>query len=230
MIENQSVDFLNSTNASFSEASNLTSSFIACGEDQPLFVFQQESQNPNHEQRFKNKECPIGDPRNILDVTQYQHIIYRSLCQNELEIKRNFFIQDEINFLDRGVAFDSMSHVHYRLNMGTNGLYIAFGIMDKYMTTHQLPRSKLKLYCNAAVFIGSKVEDYRPPRVRDLIRMADHCFGGNTFSSRELYEAEHDLLATIGFNITFGTPLLYMTQLMRISGHNTENILIARYN
>lgn len=208
---------------------SMTSSFINCGEDQPLFVFTQEIANLDRSNRYKHIECPIGDPRNILDVTQYQHIIYRTLCQKELEIKRNFFIQDELSFLERGIAYDGMSHVHYRLNLSTNGLYIGFGIMDKYFTMHQLPRDKLKLYANAALFIGSKVEDYRPPRVRDFIKMADHCFGGKSFTPRELYEAEHNLMAAIDFSITFGTPLFYLTQLMRISGHTQENILLARY-
>ena len=182
-------------------------------------------------EKFSHKECSFGDPSNPLDVTEYQHIIWRSLCQNELSEKPISLRQDEIKSIDRGIAFDNMSHVHYRLGLGTNGLYIAYGIMDRYMSIKSLPKNKLKTYSCAALFIGSKVEDYHQPRIGDLIRMADHCFGENerSFSPKELYAAEIDLINTIGFEITFGTPLFYITQLMRISGQTQELVLLARY-
>lgn len=182
-------------------------------------------------ERFSHKECSFGDPKNPLDVTQYQHIIWRSLCQNELNERPVVFRQEELNSTDRGIAFDNMSHVHYRLGLGTNGLYIAYGMMDRYMSIKQLPKNKLKTYCCAALFIGSKVEDYHQPRIGDLIRMADHCFGENerSFSPRDLYAAEIDLINTIGFEITFGTPLFYITQLLRISGQTQDTVLLGRY-
>jgi hypothetical protein len=182
-------------------------------------------------ERFHHIETPIGDKRNIVDVAEYQHIIWRTLNQAELDNPAITFQQNEISLYDRGITMDNMSHIHYRLGLSTNGLYVAYGMIERYLAKYQLPKNKLKLYACAAIFIGSKIEDYLPPKVRDVIKLADHCWDASerTFTSRELFAAEVDLINSINFDTTFGTPLFYLTQLMRISGQTQETLLLARY-
>ena len=182
-------------------------------------------------EKFHHVEVPIGDKRNIVDVVQYQHIIWRTLNQAELEAKPITFQQDEISIFYRNITMDNMSHIHYRLGLSTNGLYVAYGMIERYLSKYQLPKNKLKLYACAAIYIGSKIEDYAPPKVRDVIKLADHCWDSSerSFTERELFAAEIDLINSIDFDTTFGTPLFYLTQLMRISGQTQETLLLARY-
>ena len=182
-------------------------------------------------ERFRHVETPIGDKRNSIDVVDYQHIIWRSLCQYEMDHPTITFKQNEISNYDRGIVMDNMSHIHYRLGLSTNGLYVAYGMLERYLAKHQLPRNKLKVYACAAIFIGSKIEDYLPPKVRDVIKLADHCWDASerTFTARELFAAEIDLINGINFETTFATPLFFLTQLMRISGQTQETLLLARY-
>ena len=182
-------------------------------------------------ERFRHTEVPIGDKKNPIDVCEYQHIIWRSLCQYELDHPTITFKQNDITLFDRGCTMDRMSHIHYRLGLSTNGLYVAYGMLERYLAKHQLPKSQLKVYACAAVFIGSKIEDYLPPKVRDVIKLADHCWEktDRTFTARELFAAEVSLINGIEFETTFATPLFYLTQLMRISGQTPETLLLARY-
>lgn len=182
-------------------------------------------------ERFHHTEIPIGEPNDVLDVAQYEHIIYRTMCQNELDNPIPAYHQDNISASDRNAAIDAISHIHYRLGLTTNGLYHAIGILNRYMAVKQLPRSNLKLYSCAAIFVASKIEEIYPCTVRDLIQFGNHCFEATepSFTRSQLFAAEIDLMNTIQFSTTFATPLFFLTQLMRISGQNQEIVLLARY-
>lgn len=182
-------------------------------------------------ERFRNVECRIGDASNPLDVSEYEHIIYRTMVTNERNQASRTYSQSEFTFPQRDYAIDCLSHVHYRLGLTTNGLYRAIGIFDQFCCLGQIPPKSLKLYACACLFIASKIEDIYPARARDISRLGDHCFGDSerTFTNRELFTAETDIINTIGFNTTFATPLFYLTQLMRISGQRQETLLLARY-
>lgn len=173
---------------------------------------------------FVHTEVPIGDKLDTQDVTEYEHIIYRSLRQKEAAMPQLVFNQKEITLKDRNVLIDSLCRIHFKLGLTTNGLYRCIGILDRYLACGQVPKAKLNLYGAACLFIASKIEDIYPAQSTDLIKLFNR-----EFTRRDLFSTEIKIINDIGFDTTFATPLFYLTQFMRISGQTKETLLLARY-
>ena len=173
---------------------------------------------------FHHVEVPIGDPSDPQDVTEYEHIIYRSLRQKERMMQPLKFEQAEITLSDRNALIDSLCHMHYKLSLATNALYRCIGILDRYLSIAQVPKRKLTLVGCACLLAASKIEDIYPAQSTDLITLTSRAF-----SQRELFAMEIQVMNAIQFDTTFATPLFYLTQFMRISGQTKETLLLARY-
>lgn len=177
-----------------------------------------------HPEPFRHREVQIGDESDPQDVVEFENIIYRTLRQEERDLKPFEFIQNEITLKDRDLLIDAICRFHYKLGLMTNTLYRFIGIFDRYLAVGQVPKSKLKLYGCAAFLIASKIEDIYPAQSTDLITLSE-----KAFSQRELFQVEIQIINAIGFESTFATPLFYLTQFMRINGQTKETLLFARY-
>ena len=173
---------------------------------------------------FKHTEIPIGDINDPQDVVEFEHIIYRTMRQDEISSVSLCFNQKEITMKDRNVLIDAMCRFHFKLCLTTNGFYRFVGILDRFMTSSRVPRHSLVLYGCACLFIASKIEDVQPAQSDDLVELSRH-----SFTRKELFEAENHVINSIGFDTTFPTPLFFLTQFMRISGQTKKSILLARY-
>ena len=173
---------------------------------------------------FHHVEVPIGDSNDPQDVTEYEHIIYRSLRQKEKAMNPLTFEQKEITLKDRNLLIDKICHMHYKLSLATNTLYRCIGILDRYFTVAQVPKRKLTLVGCACLLAASKIEDIYPAQSTDLITLTSR-----EFSQRDLFAMEIQVMNAIQFDTTFATPLFYLTQFMRISGQTKETLLLARY-
>ncbi|KAH0786690.1 Cyclin, N-terminal domain containing protein [Histomonas meleagridis] len=173
---------------------------------------------------FKHTEIPIGSIEDPQDVVEFEHIIYRTMRQNEISAIPLTFNQKEITMKDRNLLVDAMCRFHFKLCLTTNGFYRFLGILDRFITTAHIPRRKLILYGCACLFIASKIEDVQPAQSDDLIELSRH-----EFTRNELFEAENYVINSIVFDTTFPTPLFFLTQFMRISGQTKKSILLARY-
>ena len=159
-----------------------------------------------------------------MDVAEYEHLIYRTLRQREIADEKLVFRQTEITMKDRDLLIDALCRFHYKLGLMTNTFYRFIGIFDRYLAKENVPKNKLKLYGCAAFLIATKIEDIYPAQSTDLIKLSERAF-----TQRELFQAEIQVINAIGFETTFGTPLFYLTQFMRIEDETKENILLARY-
>ena len=173
---------------------------------------------------FQHQEVIIGDKNDPQDVFEFEHIIYRTLRTRENNMKPIEFHQNEISLRDRNLLIDCICRYHYKLGLMTNTFYRFIGILDRYLSICQLPKNKLKLYGCACFLIASKIEDIYPAQSSDLISLSER-----SFTRRELFSAEIQIINSIGFDTTFATPLFYLTQFMRISGQTKETLLLARY-
>jgi hypothetical protein len=173
---------------------------------------------------FKHVEVPIGDRSDPQDVAEFEHIIYRSLREKESAMKPLRFEQEEITLKDRNLMIDAICRMQYKLQLATNSFYRFIGILDRYLTVAQVKKAKLMVVGCASFLIASKIEDIYPARSQDLIQLS-----GRVFTQQELFAQEITIINAIQFDTTFGTPLFYLTQFMRISDPNREALFLARY-
>lgn len=175
-------------------------------------------------ERFHFEPQNVGDPKDPMDVCEYDNEIYRRLREREVEIGLYPLMEGEVTERDVEMIVDSMCRFHYKLQITTNGFYIFVGIMDRYLSTHQVSLNKLKLVGAAALMLGSKMDDIYPAQSADLIQL-----GERSFNSRELFEMEIEIANGIGFDFAFPTPLYFLTEFLRLSGQSREEVLYARY-
>ncbi|OHT14274.1 Cyclin, N-terminal domain containing protein [Tritrichomonas foetus] len=193
-------------------------------------VSQQETLPSKHEstthaiEPFHHVEVSIGDKEDPQDITEFEHIIYRTLRAEEIAQKPLKFEQSDITMRDRNLLIDAICRYHYKLSLMTNTFYRFLGIFDRYLSVAHVSKSNLKLIGCACFLIASKIEDIYPAQSSDLIQLSERAF-----TRRELFAAEIKIVNAISFDTTFATPLFYLTQLMRINGQTKESLLLARY-
>ena len=125
---------------------------------------------------FLHLEVPIGDPEDVQDVAEYEHIVYRFLRNEETHFRfePSGVIQTDINSSDRGKLIDWLSRVNYKCQLKTNTLYLAIGIIDRVIAATAIKKSSLKLLGAVATLLASKIEDVHYVKIDNLVLLGDH--------------------------------------------------------
>ena len=183
----------------------------------------QNSTEEEDEPEFHNIEFPIGSPDNILDVSQYEHIIYRQMRNRE----RKFpccLVDLEITAEERGCLIDWLDRIHYKAQLTTNSLYKAIGIFDRALNLTVITRETMELFGLSALIIASKMEDTMPLQLDLAIKCSKR-----SFSKEELKKKEIQLVSLLDFDFAFPTALFFLNYYLRIAGMDQEEMLFARY-
>ena len=166
-------------------------------------------QNKEEVQQFYHIEFPIGLPYDPQDITEYEHIVYRSMRLREEYLPEFNVPQKEITSEDRSDAVHWLCRLHYKCQLTTETLHRSIGILDRVIAATSISARKLKLICSATMLIASKIEDIRPLLIRDILTIA-----GGEFTSDDLKKMEVNLINLIGFDTEFPTPLFFLNILL----------------
>ena len=173
---------------------------------------------------FIHVELPIGLPCDPQDVTEFEHIIYRSMRIRELKIPEFSVQQTEITPSDRGMMVLWLCRMHYKCQLATETLHRCIGILDRVISLTNVSRNKLTLIGSAAMLIASKIEDIQPIQIEDIITIAE-----NSFSENDLKRMEVNVINLIGFDTEFPTILFFLNIFLRLNGQTLQIMLFARY-
>lgn len=77
--------------------------------------------------------------------------------------------QNDINEKMRAIMVDWLVDVQHKFKLVNETLYLTIYIIDKYLESNAVPRSKLQLVGISALFIASKIEEIYPPGIKDLV-------------------------------------------------------------
>jgi hypothetical protein len=173
---------------------------------------------------FRHLQRTIGNTDDPQDITEYEHIIYRSMRTQELRTPVMQIEQPEVTPRDRALLVDWMCRLHYKVQITTEAFYRAVGILDRAFCSSRISRHKLKLLGSAAMLMASKIEDVRPMQVVDAVAIAEA-----EFSSEDLKKMEMQLINLIDFDTEFPTPLFFLTIFLNVHKKTEETMLLARY-
>lgn len=175
---------------------------------------------------FYHVEYPIGYDEEPSDVTEYEHIIYRSMRQKELEVQQDCVTQAEITPEDRCTLIDMLCRLHYKAQLTTITFYRCIGILDRITSRIEISPDNYLLIGYTSMFIASKYEDVLPLTIKDAIKIS-----GNQFTADDMKDAEIKLCSVIDFDLSFPTPIFFETIFLRL--HNSqltsEFSLLTRY-
>ena len=85
-------------------------------------------------------------------------------------------LQTGLNPAMRTILVDWVVEVHKRFKLVQESLYLTVHILDLFLAIQPISRSKLQLAGLGCLLVASKYEDTWPPRIADLIFIADKAY------------------------------------------------------
>ena len=175
------------------------------------------------------------DPKKLLDIPipkflgEYMNDIYSNLLEDEKNLKikpRHGYMlkQDDINPIMRGILINWLMEVHFHLRLKEETLYQTIWIIDAYLTSTQINRTKLQLVGIAALLISSKEYEIYYPRITHFLQITN-----NAYTKKELTEMENDILLKLKFNIICPTPLDFYNIISKAFNFDKKKYFLGKY-
>ena len=169
----------------------------------------------------------LGNPKDELDVYEYDLEIYRYLRQVESEAlpsPQMFEHQSSITPRMRATVIDWLVDVHRKGKMHSETLYLTVNLIDQYLTANDLDKSKLQRLGCAALLIAAKNFELYPPSIRDLVKVADR-----SFTTTALSRMESVVLGVVGFRVDSVLPSMFLKRFLRIVEPDGKLLMLAHF-
>lgn len=103
-------------------------------------------------------------------------------------------------------------------------LYLTVNIIDRYLQTKQVRRSKLQLLGVSALFVASKYEEIYPPEIRDLVYITDRAY-----NKHEIVEMEASIINTLQYNFTIPTAHSFLCRYLKAAHADRTMVQLSCY-
>ena len=169
----------------------------------------------------------LGDPKDELDAYEYDLEIYKYLRKAESEALPSpamFEGQSTITPRMRATVIDWLVDVHRKGKMHSETLYLTVNLIDQFLTSTDLDKSKLQRLGCAALLVAAKNFELYPPSIRDLVKVADR-----SFSTTALSRMESVLLAVVGFRVDRVVPSMFLKRFLRLCDPDAKLMMLAHF-
>lgn len=181
-----------------------------------------ENQNNSQKKRFLFK--PNKDPQ---IPSEYMSDIFSNLRQEEDIIKPDSQYmkqQTDINEKMRAILVDWLIEVHLKFKLLTETLFLTVNIIDRYLSSKTIIRTKLQLLGVSALLISCKYEEIYAPDIRDFVYITD-----KAFTKDEILAMEYDILKQLDFNVTVASSNKFFEFLIQYFKLPDPEICLGRY-
>jgi Cyclin, N-terminal domain/Cyclin, C-terminal domain len=187
---------------------------------------------------------------NILAVPEYVADIYQRLYVEEVRASVNirynrsvsacthtiFVLQDSVRpwpYMHkqpnlsptmRAILVDWLVEVHMKFRLVPEVLYLSVNIIDRYLQTVEVQRSKLQLVGVTALLIASKYEEIYPPEVRDCVYITNRAY-----TRQEVIDMEANILKVINFKLSSPTAHPFLLRFLFITKASPNVSYAAAY-
>jgi len=167
---------------------------------------------------------------NIQIPTEYIDTIYHNLLEEEnkgIESKAEYNYmkkQNEINEQMRSILIDWIIDVHCKFGFTDETLFMTISIIDRFLTSKKISRSKLQLLGVTALMISCKHEEIDLPKADDFIYITD-----NAYSRDEIFKMENDVLDTLNFSLLYPSPIKFFEMLSYNFKFNKKQFMMGKY-
>lgn len=160
---------------------------------------------------------------------EYINEIYENMLQEERnmtirpqnEIFRN---QPEIDSKMRQILINWIVEIHLKFKLSTKALYLTVFLIDSYISSKPIQKSKFQLLGIAALLISWKMEDIKIPSLDNLVYICD-----NSFDKEELIKMEADILKTINYDISFPLSIDFYEILAKLLNFNQQEFYMGQF-
>lgn len=152
-----------------------------------------------------------------LAVAEYAQDMYNHFREQEriTSPRPNYMDQQtQITAQMRSILIDWIVSVQVQFKLGPETLYLAVNIIDRYLCTSEVQRSKLQLVGATSLLIAAKYEEvYNCPRVLDIVLICD-----KLYPRQEIVQMETTILCALGFKISVPTAHAFLARYLK-AGH-----------
>lgn len=148
--------------------------------------------------------------------SQYVQQIYKYLREIEIEtgISGNYLqMQESITPKMRAILVDWLVEVQTNFEMSDETLFLAVGIVDRYLSRKSVKRGKLQLVGVTAIWMANKYECRSTIRLHEFIECTAH-----SYTKEEMISMEGVILNALNFRITFPSALTFLQRVLVIHG------------
>ncbi len=132
--------------------------------------------------------------------------------------------QTDINFKMRSILVDWLVEVHHKFKLQSSTLWLCVNILDRYLETTTIQRSKLQLVGVTSLFIACKFEELYPPEVRDCVYITDFAY-----DREEVLRMEATILQTLNYDVFVPTGYHFLTRYLNCIKASERTRLVAAY-
>jgi len=171
------------------------------------------------ETKDKLAEMPFQDKldgRDPQSCSELADSIYRNMRKEEGEylLEPDYLkkIQGEIKDTSRAFLIEWVIDVHRKFRLQPETLYVNVHVIDQYLSREPIGKSQLHLLGITTILISTKYEEIYPPKLLDLIQVAE-----NKFSEKAVLEMERSVLQVLDFQVTAPSAFRFMQRFRRLS-------------
>ena len=168
-----------------------------------------------------------NEKESIQSANEYLDEIYFNLLKEEKELNKVYGYMDnqpDINEEMRAILIDWLIEVHLRFHLKEQTLYITIGIIDIYLSSKIIQRSKLQLLGITALLIACKSQEIYYPPIKDFIDITD-----KAYEKKELIQMEYYVLSILNFKILFPTACDFYDIISQIYHFNSQQYFLGKY-
>ncbi|RDW94140.1 B-type cyclin nimE [Aspergillus mulundensis] len=166
----------------------------------------------------------LDDP---LMAAEYVVEIFDYLRELEMETLPNpdyIDHQPDLEWKMRGILVDWLIEVHTRFRLLPETLFLAVNIIDRFLSAEVVALDRLQLVGVAAMFIASKYEEVLSPHVANFSHVADE-----TFTDKEILDAERHILATLEYNMSYPNPMNFLRRISKADNYDIQTRTLGKY-
>ena len=132
--------------------------------------------------------------------------------------------QPELEWKMRGILIDWLIEVHASFRLLPETLFLTDNIIDRFLSAEIVSLDRLQLVGVTAMFIASKYEEVLSPHVANFSQVADE-----TFSDKEILDAERHVLATLNYNMSYPNPMNFLRRISKADNYDIQTRTLGKY-
>ncbi|CAM9550574.1 unnamed protein product, partial [Choristocarpus tenellus] len=138
--------------------------------------------------------------------------------------KPYIFVGQDIKPSVRSVLIDWIVEVCDQFHMSSRALFQVVELIDRSLSTLDIPRSKLQLLGCACVILAAKFEEIYAPTAEELAHISD-----NTYTRAEIIKMELEVARALSFRLSCVTPRCFFDRFCRAAGSNKREKSLVSY-
>jgi hypothetical protein len=136
-----------------------------------------------------------------------------------------FSLQPDVTVHMRSILLNWLVEVHLKYKLLPQTLFVAVGIIDRYLEKNIIHRSRLQLLGITSLWIAAKFEEiYQVPKISNLIFICD-----STYTRNDILEMEGGVLLALNFDLMEPHSFTYLQLFARYADLEEKDYFLARY-